>query len=501
MPRKLRAAALWTAIAGAAVVCGAAVASGRPMLQALAFTPLLLVVAVVVSRVEWLPFLLALAATATVAEVYALPSMSLGPLDVFLPEMILGLAVGARLVQRLSDRDRRRFPTAMKVALGVFIAAIAGGFVVGIRNGATMQDAIISVRPMVFYAGLWLAIPALRTERARRRVFACAAGMALLVVGLQVVQFFLGSGTQVFVISTSSKTLAVQPGTEGFFRVRPPGLRLVYVVAIFSAAYLFWGPRRRRGLATLVCIGCLVGPALALERNMLIGIVLGLASAALLVRRKGGGVVAAVLGATLLLGVVMLAEGTYGSAARDNVIVDRILTIGNVGSLVKSDSLYDRFYENELAIRALKENPVTGLGWGVPYGAKVAEPQPDGTFEIKDRLFIHNQYLSLWMRTGLLGVIAFVVALGAALVYGAAWARRRVWDDQTWLGAAIVAAVVALSMSSLVEIYLLNPNSIVVVSLVLALAMVLRRELEMPAAEAVAARPRARELRSTLVPQ
>jgi O-antigen ligase len=235
---------------------------------------------------------------------------------------------------------------------------------------------------------------------------------------------------------------------------------------------------------------------------MLIGLVMGLAAAALLVRRKGGMVVASLLAAALSLGVVLLAEGTYGSAARSNVIVDRILTIGNVGNLVKSDSLYDRFYENELAIQALKESPLSGIGWGASYGAKVAEPQPDGTFEIKDRQFIHNQYLSLWMRTGLAGVAAFVFALGASLVYGASWARRRAWDDQSWLGAAVVASTVAIAMSSLVEIYLLNPNSIVVISIVLALASVLRRELRRtaPAPEEIALRASARELRSALAP-
>jgi O-antigen ligase len=93
-----------------------------------------------------------------------------------------------------------------------------------------------------------------------------------------------------------------------------------------------------------------------------------------------------------------------------------------------------------------------------------------------DQPFIHNFYLGLWMRTGLLGLVAYLTAVVAAFVYGVRWCRRRPWDDQSWLGAAVVTSIVAVSTSAVVNVGS-DAQKIVPFMVVLALAVTLRRGL------------------------
>jgi O-antigen ligase len=99
---------------------------------------------------------------------------------------------------------------------------------------------------------------------------------------------------------------------------------------------------------------------------------------------------------------------------------------------------------------------------------------------------MHQQYLWIWMRTGLVGLFALLALVGVALASAVRWSRRRAWDDQSWLGPAVLASGIAFAASATVGTYLTNPESIVVLMGVLALAYALRRELALNAKEATA---------------
>ena len=101
----------------------------------------------------------------------------------------------------------------------------------------------------------------------------------------------------------------------------------------------------------------------------------------------------------------------------------------------------------------------------------------DGFVVTKPRSFLHQQYLWIWMRAGLIGLLSLIAALAFGVWNGARWCRARHGKDDAWLGAGIVASLVAVAASSNVAIYLTPPDSTVPLVGVLALAAVLRREL------------------------
>ena len=100
-----------------------------------------------------------------------------------------------------------------------------------------------------------------------------------------------------------------------------------------------------------------------------------------------------------------------------------------------------------------------------------------GFLVTKPRPFEHEQYLWIWMRAGIIGLVSLIAVLAFGIWNGARWCRARNGAGDAWLGAGIVASVVALAASSNVAIYLTPPDSTVPLVGVLALAAVLRRDL------------------------
>ena len=218
----------------------------------------------------------------------------------------------------------------------------------------------------------------------------------------------------------------------------------------------------------------MAGVILSLNRNMLIGLVLGISVATLAARpaapfvSDGGGL------AMLLCAAVLATEGT---AVGSNAIVSRIASITNYSEL-RTQTLDDRYYENRMAIGQLHAHPIGGLGWGPAYGA-LLESSDDGFLVTQPRSFMHEQYLWIWMRAGIVGLLALLAMLAFG-VWTRAFAgrRREPREGDAWLGAGVVVSLVALAASSNVAIYLTPPDSTVPLVGVLALAAMMRRDLQ-----------------------
>jgi O-antigen ligase len=176
--------------------------------------------------------------------------------------------------------------------------------------------------------------------------------------------------------------------------------------------------------------------------------------------------------AMVLCGAVLLTEGT---AVGSNAIVSRFASVTNYSEL-RTQTLNDRYYENGKAIARLHAHPLSGLGWGPPYGAML-ESSDDGFLVTRPRTFMHEQYLWIWMRAGLVGLLALLTMLAFAVLTGIRWSRSRLREGDGWLGAGVIVSVIALAASSNVAIYLTPPDSTVPLVGVLALAALMRRDL------------------------
>jgi hypothetical protein len=474
-PREPRSTVAWLGL----TLCAAAAVGtmlGRGEVK-FAFLPLavllVLFLADFFARVPVAGYVAVLFSVGTAIDVFALPEVGVSSLKFAPAEILLWIAVGSLVLcpRRLRSRSRSLARRRESVVMAIFLAAVVAGVAVGVSHGSSVHVAIFDMRFMLFYAAFWLAAAALSTDRGL--VFKLVGAGVVLVVLLQVMQVLVGPSPRLFAIAPSelSSTLTAEP--NGFLRVRPPGLTTVYIAGAFALARLLWGPARHRFVAWAMTTVTLTGVILSFNRNMLLGLALGLSVAAVIARQRHRFVVMLAALAMLVSGGAILAQG---SSVGSNPILARIGSITNYPKL-KTQTLDYRYDENRIAVQQIRAHPVAGLGWGPPWGVTDATSEDGFLPSASPRAFMHEQYLWIWMRAGIIGLLALVAALALAISNGAHWFRVRDGKDDAWLGAAIVISVVAMAASSNVAIYLTPPDSIVPLVGVLALAVVLRRQL------------------------
>jgi hypothetical protein len=470
------------ATAVTAVVVGYGVSTGSTKIVA---APIALLGLFVLSATTWMPYVAVLLVAGTFAEPYAYPQFSFAGINPFLSELVLGMALVAAAFVAAS---RRRVPSEsgsplVGIALLVFLIAVLLGIAVGMSNGVTLFGALTQMRERAFIATFWLALLAFRTPASRLKTFWLLSIVAVAVVVLQIAQFLIGTAHILFytkdptinLITCSSGQCADfgQSGFSGLIRVRPPGLTLVYVVAAFSACYALFGPSRKRTRALSLFAVCLTGLTVSLTRDYLLGLGFGLMVAFAISPRKSRLFGAVIGAAAVTLALVIAAQ--RGALHSAGPVLSRFTTITNPSEVRSEASLKQRSIEDHLAFRAIRHNPIQGIGWGASYGKTDAVVVRGQTIGQADQPFIHNLYLGLWMRTGILGLAAYVIAILAGVVYGIRWCRRRRWDDESWLGAGVVASILAVSFSAVVNIGT-GPENVIPLMGALALAVTLSRD-------------------------
>jgi O-antigen ligase len=340
---------------------------------------------------------------------------------------------------------------ATGVWLAVLIACSFAGIAIATGHGMALHDAFAASRFTVVLAAFWIALALFRHDRDRTLValsmIACGvAGVAVVQEVLPGHVLYLGGGAALDQVLTPQ---------SGILRVRLPG-DLVYTAEFFVAAYLLWGPRRQRRRA--IAMGALLAVAIliSLNRNWIMGLVIGITVVWLLGRTDAR--------TTLRLVFVSVVAGVVLTAASGTGLADRVLSLGDTSSL-QQGTLSDRHYENSYAGRALHVHPITGVGWA-PYGAVVV--RPGGVRE--QRGFIHNQYLGTWLRAGILGLVALLMVLFRSFTASLGVFRR----TGDWLAAGTAAAVIGIASSSVVGIYIQEEPSAIALVTVAALSVVLR---------------------------
>jgi hypothetical protein len=455
----------WRAVTvAAAAAAGVMVGNGELKFAAL---PVAGLIALVIVRVPAAGYVAILWSVGTAVDVLALPQFGVSSLKFGSAEVLLWISIAClgflpRDVRRLLiDLVRRR----ESVVMTVFLAAVVAGVAVGVEHGAGFLDATFDMRYMLFYAAFWPALVAV--SRARRRLLMLVSAGVVLVVVLQILQVIVGPSTRFFAMAASNVM-----SENGFLRVRPPGLTTVYIASGFALARVLWGPARGRVVGWGMTAVTLTGVILSLNRNMLLGLILGLAVAALLTPQRHRIIVLAAGVAMVLASFILVAQSSR--SLESNPVVSRFASVTNYSKL-KTQTLNDRYYENRIALQRIRTHPIAGLGWGPDYGAVLLRSD-DGFLLSEERSFMHQQYLWIWMRAGLIGLLALIAMLALGVRNGAVWCRTRHGQEDAWLGAGVVVSLVAMAASSNVGIYLTSPDSTVPLVGVLALGAVMARD-------------------------
>jgi O-antigen ligase len=371
-----------------------------------------------------------------------------GPVSVRPHELALACLVAVAILRP----QRRTWGGTAGVALAVFYAMVAISAIIAVSGGATsITEAFNWARPLSLLS-LFYVVVRLFPEPEQRRFLLMGAAVIAAVTGILALMISLGAGFGQALQAAGSQTIKAENGLQSIDRVRLPGLSAGYALFWYVAVQIAARPGARRLGWGLLLTGILIDIVVSFNRNMWLGIALGLA---LMVIVGGVRVRSRLTIATAVaMGAVALFVA-FGASTSNSTVVEPIIkrgaTIFNPGKTSKENSLQARFHETSEAWKTAQHHLLVGVGAGAPFGVLDQQAVTSGetivSVELVPQLFLHNQYLYLVLIAGVPGLVAFLVFLIAPLS-GAL--KRRPRDPAI---AACGIGIALIMISAIVAIY------------------------------------------------
>jgi O-antigen ligase len=375
-------------------------------------------------------------------------SAQIGPLSIRPHE----LALAGLLALAVLRPQRRTWGGTTGTALAVFLALVALSAAWALGNGSVSITEAFNWSRALFSLTFFYVVVRLFPSTGQRRVLLLGAAVAAAATGVVAAMVALGAGFGEALQAPGGQTIRAEGGFGSIERVRLPGLSAGYALFWYVAVQVAARDGTKRlGWAVLLA-GIALDVVISFNRNMWVGIVLGLALMSVLggarIRNRIA-VAIAVLVAAVGLFVV------FGSSASSDRVVSPIVkrgaTLFSPDQTTREGSLQDRAKETERAWASFEEHPLLGVGAGASFGIITRQPISSGSFTIgvkpEPQLFLHNQYLYLLLIAGLPGLIAFLLFLGNPVAL--AW-RRFPRDPEI---VACGVGIALIMVSSVVAIY------------------------------------------------
>ncbi|MEA3077455.1 MAG: O-Antigen ligase [Actinomycetota bacterium] len=373
---------------------------------------------------------------------------------------VLGLAfLALALMAWLAGTRRPSSPFAGPVSL-LLVAAVVGA-IVGQRHGASLGEVQGPLRTYFLY-GLCLPFAwFFATFVDRRRLADWIVGLGSLGSAAVVVH---QAGVHILNYAVSDEVVTLGSRAD-VARIRAPVTTLAVLALLIVVARAAKGIGKLEVAEIAVLSTCL---ALSYTRSTwfatFVGIVL------VVVARPGPRVPLRGLRTALVVlaaGTGLYAVATLGGLGHaGQVVASRFGTSLN-SRVVEDQSYQQRLDENAVAVKAIRRNPVVGVGLARPFGVDrvvyVADPAP--RLVTVPQLFVHNIVLMVWLQLGLLGVAA-LAWLVVRLLRTLATARVA----GTELTVAGAAAAVAFLLQGLLQTTVQHRPTLIALGLALALA-------------------------------
>ncbi|MEL7168781.1 MAG: O-antigen ligase family protein [Bacteroidota bacterium] len=333
------------------------------------------------------------------------------------------------VVTRALLRSERVVKTPLDAAVALFLLLIGWGFAMGALNGGSFRAAIgdaIGLSMFFFYFPIKEVVS--RYRRGAPLVFGAflLLGLFASVRNLLLFREMISNATMIWEIARgrviTNESLLMLPG----------------VLAVVLLLYVrTWSQR-----AVLAVIGGLLFVSLILTQSRSYWIDYAVGMGLLFVLLDAGrrwrllqlgvvaGTAAAVIAYLVLGGAVFLL--IFG-------VVERFLSIGTANT--EDISMINRFYESRAVLELISANPILGYGLGVQYS--VYDLTIDANWV---KTFVHNGYLMIWYKLGIVGLVTIVSMFGLSIRAG--WRALRAAPQATtrrvWALAALVGFVAGL---------------------------------------------------------
>jgi hypothetical protein len=340
------------------------------------------------------------------------------------------------------------------------------------RFGMRLKEAQIEARVFMYYLAFFAVTNLVRTRLQLVRLVQGILAIGLLVAGTMIAQVMLGRS----LLLMDSQVLRGRQLVRFFH----PGEMMVYIPLITLTCDMALGTRHQyHSLRSLSILVLGVGILLTLARNLLIAGTVSLAVLIFITRKlhRSGLVGDLLLTACIAVGVV----GALTISGNESLLLsafrylaaflDRISHMFSATILTSEETLVSRWDEIRYAWAHIVEHPIFGIGLYRRY-------RPP--FYVGDTLtrYVHNSYVSIWLKTGLLGLVPFLWLSVHFLQRG-----FRYWRDvrDRFLRAVTLGhtlAYLGMMISNLVGPTFVSNWSLAVFGVILGINEVILREIE-----------------------
>jgi O-antigen ligase len=320
----------------------------------------------------------------------------------FVTDLLLVILLSIVLVRLLADKSFRLVRTPLDIPLLLLCGATIVGLVTAVRNhGITFSHATPEARVFVSYFLIFFIITNLiRTRSQLARLIYGIVIIAMLIACTMVIQAMLGRSYLIF-----SEASSVQG--EGLVRLFNPGFILCYITLIVLVCDMTLRKDYRFHSVHYLLI-LLLGLALltTVARNLLVSGSIGIVVLVAILRKSELSRLAInlliVTGIALFgITVLMMLGGGDRLLQYSTAFLDRISSMFSGTILSTHENLLFRLNEIKYAWQQIIKHPILGIGLQTLYRPAFYEG---------DRLtnYLHNAYLSIWLKTGLIGLISFL---------------------------------------------------------------------------------------------
>jgi O-antigen ligase len=341
---------------------------------------------------------------------YVLP----GPLKLNVEELLVYLLAAILVARSFLGVGRRRLPGTVAVPALLYVGVYALQLARALMQGVPLHLAFRYDAASFVLAGvvaLWCFVQVLRDETTRLWLldvlFAADGGLAVYALA----RYFFGNGDPQNVYG--AKVALWQSASHLLF---------AFLIGCMLAAWITSavGTIRLR-LWLLAAIPMLLTIVFSFRRTGWIGLVLVLLTLGVISLRRSGRAVAALLVTAAV--VVCIAKLSYERFQTGGSLVTRLF-----GDVV-STSGPTRQMEWGSAWQTISRNVVVGPG--------LVSQRAASLYATWDQEIVHNGFLFMWMKTGLVGLVPLMVAAVACVVYATRVARSA--GREAYIGIALVA--------------------------------------------------------------
>ncbi|MCX6639561.1 MAG: O-antigen ligase family protein [bacterium] len=353
--------------------------------------------------------LMLLVITASIFDLMEFPTVPIVIGDLHLSDLLIILLLIGRVMKRATmEVVMIPKPLGYPILTMILIALFSFCYTV-LSSNIGISRAGLELRIFFYLFLFFIVYYYVRTPRQLNSLLIGIGVLACTLAILQIAQWIMGNEVNILHCRVETVVTAGRKFKNSIF-VKFPGMAIIlFTLNSLFSIYIFKKIKVKWQILLLAAITLLsLGMIATFARTLWIAVIAAVMLVLFLARER----MAVYLRGTLLIASAALIifftvqTTAIGTVFNPKAFVDRSVSTFSAFKNFKDDTLFMRFLEYKYAWEKITEHPFLGIGFGNAYRPNIFVGS--GYEKSSQGNWVHNGYLAVQMRMGLLGTMAFL---------------------------------------------------------------------------------------------